>query len=231
MEKLAEILKEAGICPPDRKYDRGGLKRTQYRGIHSHEVYGDQKNDKKDRWQILKSLGKKLRSIISISMEHYSNAFKENLVATSNTVVLDYLFGVGEDMAAYQLVRFSQEGPWCVLSSGYLLGNLSKHNGIWIAKDAGHLDGERVLSIGRFIDSQHFNFLPDKIKLHWEQSVEEVIMHNDSSYMVICKEGIKFEHFKGMFCAYIPELVREEWTVIFNVYNAGFSEDFKVEVI
>lgn len=180
--------------------------------------------------EILKLLGKKLRSIISISMEQYSNAFKENLVATSKTVVLDYLFGEGEDMAAYQLVRFSREGPWCVLSSGYLLGNLSKLDGIWIAQDADRIDGERILSIGKFIDSQHFNLLPDKIKLHWEEWVAEVIMHNDSNYMVVCKEGIEFEHFKRMFCAYIPELVEEEWTIVFNVYNAGFSEDFKVEV-
>ncbi|WP_316846906.1 hypothetical protein [Pedobacter psychrodurus] len=230
MEKLSEILKKAGIRPADRRYDRAGLKRTQGSDIHGYETYGDQKYNKKDRWEILKSLGKKLRAIISISMEQYSNAFKENLVVTSKTVVLDYLFGEGEDMAGYQLVCFSQGAPWCVLSSGYLLGNLSKLNGIWIATDAGPLDGERILSIGRFIDSQHFNLLPDKIKLHWGESVAEVIMYNDSSYMVVCRDGIEFEHFKCMFCAYIAELVEEERAVVFNVYNAGFSEDFKVEV-
>jgi hypothetical protein len=168
---------------------------------------------------------------MSTSMEQYSNVFKENLVATSRTLVLDYLFGEGQSMDAYQLVRFAEGEPWNVLYNGFLLGSLAKVNGAWISANGENLDGERILSIGRFIDSQHFNLLPDKIKTHWEESVREVIMENDSSYMVICRDDIDFGRFKRMFSSFISELVEEEWPVTFKVYNAAFSDDFEIEVI
>lgn len=181
--------------------------------------------------EILKLLSKRLRSIISDHMGQYSNVFKENLMAGSKTVVLDYLFGEGDDINAYQLVRFAESEPWNVLCNGYLLGRLSKANGAWVEVNNGSLGEERILSIGKFIDSQHFNLLPDKIKAHWEDSVQEVIMNNDSSYMVVCREGIEFDRFKLMFCSFIPELVKEEWAVTFKVYNAAFSDDFEIEVL
>ncbi|WP_316825982.1 MULTISPECIES: hypothetical protein [Pedobacter] len=180
--------------------------------------------------EILKLIGKKLRSIVSGKMEHYSNVFKQNLVATTRTVVLDYLFGEGDAMDAYQLVRFAEGEPWNVLYNGFLLGSLSKVDGIWISANGENLDGGRISAIGKFIDSQHFNLLPDKIKVHWEEQVKEVIMENDSSYMVVCRDGIEFDCFRLIFSSFVSELVEEEWPVVFSVYNAAFSDDFKVEV-
>lgn len=176
-------------------------------------------------------LSKKLRSLISGQMRQYPNVFKEKLITASRTLVLDYLFGEGQDMDAYQIVRFSQGEPWHVLHNGFLLGSLNKVAERWILVDGKNLCNERVIAIGNFIDSQHFNLLPDKIKMHWVEQVQEVIMENDSSYMVICREGIEFSRFKLMFCSFIPELIEEEWPVKFSVYNAAFSDDFEVEVI
>lgn len=163
-------------------------------------------------------------------MEQYSNVLKANMVATSRTVVLDYLFGQGDAMDAYQLVRFEECGSWSVLYNGYLMANLYKADKSWISVDGGSLDNRKVASIGRFIDSQHFNLLPDKIKTHWEEQVQEVIMENDSSYMVVCRDGIEFSRFRLMFSSFISELVEEEWPVSFRVYNALFSDDFEIEV-
>jgi len=164
------------------------------------------------------------------SMGQYSNLFKENLMATSKTVVLDYIFGEGQDMDAYQLVRFAEGEPWNLLHNGYLMGSMDKVNGTWLLVSGGSLDTERVCLIGKFIDSQHFNLLPDKIKAHWEEQVREVIMENDSSYLVVCKDGTEFYRFRLMFCSFISELVEEEWPVNFKVYNSSFSDDFEIEV-
>ena len=163
-------------------------------------------------------------------MGEYSNVFKQNLVATTRTVVLDYLFGEGRDMDAYQLARFAEGEPWNVLHKGLLLGSLTKTDWVWISVNGENLDGKRIIAIGKFIDSQHFNLLPDKIKVHWEEYVNEVIMENDSSYIVVCKEEIEFYRFRLMFSSFISELVEEEWPVNFKVYNAAFSDDFEIEV-
>lgn len=181
--------------------------------------------------EIFRSIGKKLRSILSGQMEQYSNIFKQNNVAASSTLELDYLFGEGRAMDAYQLVRFADGKSWSVLYNGFLLGSLSKVDGIWIAGNGENLDGKRITAIGKFIDSQHFNLLPDKIKAQWAEEVEEVVMEKDGSYLVICKDGADFGAFRFLFSIFISKLVEEEWPVNFKVYNAAFTEDFEVEVI
>jgi len=151
-------------------------------------------------------------------------------VASSNMISLDYLFGEGEDMRAYQVVRFSAGEPWLVLEDGVLLGTLSKQNKSWVQIGEYVLDAGRAEWIGKFIDQQHFNFLPDKIKSHWFDAVEEVIMQSDSLYLVVCKADIEFKRFKNVFGSFIAELVEEEWAVEFKVYNADFSDEFLVRV-
>jgi len=101
---------------------------------------------------------------------------------------------------------------------------------MWTQTGEYFLDGFRADQIGNFIDQQHFNLMPDKIKTHWFDAVEEVIMQNDSLYLVICKPGIEFRRFKNVFGSFISELVEEEWAVEFKVYNAEFSDEFLVRV-
>jgi len=164
-------------------------------------------------------------------MEQYSNAFKQNFVASTRTVVLDYLFGEHGRIIGYQLVRFAEGEPWNVLFDGFLLGSLTKIDGIWVSANGENLDSGRITAIGKFIDSQHFNLLPDKIKIHWEEQVQEVVMENDSSYMIICKEGIEFDRFRLIFSSFVSELIEEEWPINFKVYNAAFSDDFEIEIL
>ncbi len=180
--------------------------------------------------QILRLIGKKLRSIMSTGMEQYSNVFKENRATITSTVVLDYAFVEGEDTDTYQLVRFGEGEPWNILYHGFLLGSLTKVDGLWIAENASGLNGEQIFALGKFIDSQPFNQLPDRIKTHWEEFVKEVVLERNNSYLVICREEIDFAMFSLMFDAFIAELVEDGTPVRFKVYNATFSDDFQLAV-
>jgi hypothetical protein len=162
-------------------------------------------------------------------MEHASMS-ENSKVASSKMISLDYLFGEGEQMQAYQVVRFSPGEAWLVLEDGVLISTLLKQDKIWIQTGEYVLDSFRADQIGKFIDQQHFNLMPDKIKTHWFEAVEEVIMQNDSLYLVICKPDIEFKRFENVFAAFISELVEEAWAVEFKVYNAEFSDEFLVRV-
>lgn len=151
-------------------------------------------------------------------------------VASTKMIALDYIFGEGEQIRAFQIVRFSAKEPWLVLEKGALLSTLDKQNGIWVQNGANLLHDECAVKIGKFIDHQHFNFLPGKIKTHWFEAVEEVVMQNDSLYLVVCKAEIEFSRFKNVFSSFIPNLVEEEWAVEFKVYNADFTDEFLVRV-
>lgn len=140
---------------------------------------------------------------------HYNGS----VVASSKMVALDYFFNENEQLKIYQLVRFATDEPWLVLDEGLLLSTIEKKENLRLEIMPSNLDLELLSKIGLFIDSQYFNFLPDKIKTHWHEAVQEVIMQSDSEYLVVCKENIEFNHFKNIFSAYIAELVEEEWSV------------------
>jgi hypothetical protein len=163
-------------------------------------------------------------------MEKDTDGYKSDLLATSKMVVLDYLFGEGEEMQAYQLVRFAEGEAWNVLSEGLLLASLKKNEAGWWQVIGENLSIDMVKDIGAFIDAQHFNLLPAKIRHHWQEYVAEVIMQNDSLYLVIALQGINFERFKKMFTSFIGELVEDPWAVEFKVYNGDFTNEFIVRV-
>ena len=163
-------------------------------------------------------------------MEKETDRYKSDLVATSKMVVLDYLFGEGEDMQSYQIVRFAEGEAWNVLSEGLLLASLKKNEEGWSRVIGENLEIETVKHIGAFIDAQHFNLLPAKIKHHWQEYVAEVIMQNDCLYLVIALQGVNFERFQKLFTSFIGELVEDPWAVEFKVYNGEFTNEFIVRV-
>ncbi|WP_316831695.1 hypothetical protein [Pedobacter aquatilis] len=168
-------------------------------------------------------------------MGQNSNVSKHNvphhdMVSSSKMLVLDYLFGSGDELEAYQLVRFATDEPWLVLQDGILLATMAKHEGKWIEIGVRSLEEAKATAITKFIDQQHFNFLPGKIKTHWPDQIQEVIMQTDSLYLVITKEGIDFLHFKRLFSQFIGQLVEDEWAVEFKVYRADFNEEFLVRI-
>jgi len=163
-------------------------------------------------------------------MERVSGEYNGSMVASSKIVTLDYLFNENDQIKAYQLVRFATGEPWLVLEDGLLLCTIEKKENIWLETTPSDIDRELLRQIGVFIDKQHFNFLPDKIKTHWDDAVQEVIMQSDSEYLVVCKENIEFNYFKNVFSAFIAELIEEEWSVEFKVYNSSFNDEFIVRV-
>lgn len=163
-------------------------------------------------------------------MEPVSKEYNGNMVASPTMVVLDFLFDKEGEVKAYQIVRFEHGEPWLVLDEGMLMATISKSPSGWSEITPCLFDPELLKQIGRFIDKQHFNFLPDKIKIHWSDAVQEVIMRSEREYLVVCKENIEFERFKNVFTSFIAELVEDEWAVEFKVYNAGFSDEFLVRV-
>jgi len=163
-------------------------------------------------------------------MERVSKIYNGKTDQGSKMVSLDYLFEEKGQLNAYQIVRFAPGEPWLVLDEGLLIATILKSEKSWTEIAPANLEEEKLEKIGRFIDKQHFNFLPEKIKTHWSDAVKEVIMQNDSEYLVICKSDIEFDRFKNVFSAFITELVEEEWAVEFKVYNANFTNEFIVRV-
>ncbi|WP_231491406.1 hypothetical protein [Pedobacter sp. Leaf170] len=163
-------------------------------------------------------------------MEPASNANRTNPSSPGKMVVLDYLFEDQTGLKAYQLIRQGSGAVWLVLDDDELLATLDKTDGRWAAVGDSSLDVSRLNHIGSFIDKQHFNFLPGKIKSHWADWVQEVVMENDSAYLVICRANTDFFRFKSVFSAFIGQLVEDEWEITFKVYNADFTDEFMVRV-
>lgn len=143
-------------------------------------------------------------------------------------IELDYFpRGTGD---VYQLVQFRAGEPWRVVEGGELLGSLVKSDGVWQLKCNSVLSMDLLEDIGRFIDGQEFNLLPMTIRNRWPDEVMEIVAQGDNSYLVVCKDGIDFERFEKVFRAYLPGLVKDEWTICFRVYDAGMNADFEVLV-
>jgi len=159
-------------------------------------------------------------------MEQDLNGFSGNFSSNGQMILLDYIFGEGENTDCYQLVRFFSGEEWNVLIGGRLVSRMVCIDGLWRQEYGGLLESAEVLEIGEFIAQQHFNLIPSKIELHWQEYVEEVVMQSETSYLVVGKPGIAFERFQAMFTGYIAELVEDPWEIEFKVYNADFSDDF-----
>ncbi|RYD71107.1 MAG: hypothetical protein EOP53_24225 [Sphingobacteriales bacterium] len=140
---------------------------------------------------------------------------------------LDYFFthpnGTTE---SYQLIRFALQEPWRIILEGEYLGSVEKVGEEWRQLSGGDLDTAFFNGITTFIESQHFNSLPNEILSRWPKLVQEVVMRSDQEYLVICREGIHFEHFYRIFTRFVPLMLKDEWPVTFQVYNHDFSEDF-----
>jgi hypothetical protein len=147
-------------------------------------------------------------------------------------IELDYFFETpaGETLT-YQLIQFSMNGPWSVLEGDEFLGSIEKRNGKWMAVLGEYLPCEMIQGAGSLIDQQYYQTLPSEVCTRWPKLIAEVITKSDHEYMVICKPLINFEAFERIFTKFVPGLLKDEWSVDFQVYNHDFSEDFVLEAI
>ncbi|PWS26199.1 hypothetical protein DHW03_15505 [Pedobacter yonginense] len=161
-------------------------------------------------------------------MEQNANGYMMQ-TESGKMVVLDYVFGEG-DIQSYQLIRFAAGEAWNVVFDGRLLALVRKDQNKWIKVIGETIDEAQIFDIGKFIDAQHFNLLPSKIKSHWQEYVAEVIIRTDSEYMIVTRPNISFERFQKMFCSFIEELVEDPWPIDFKVYNSEFTNEFHARV-
>lgn len=139
-------------------------------------------------------------------------------------------FNSAANSKAYQVIQFRKGEPWRIVENGELLGSIEKLDGQWKGRGKSILGEKLVESIGVLIDRQHFQLLPEKIKAHWENEVNEVIAQSDERYLVICRAEVDFASFAKLFRSYIHLLVKDPWEIKFNVYNADMSLDFEIFV-
>ena len=128
---------------------------------------------------------------------------------------------------AYQIIQFNPGEPWSIVDGDELIGCMKKSKGFWNLYAVNEVPDGLATGIAHLIEAQHFNSLPDDIKLRWPEQVQEVIAQSDDRYLVICKAGLNFERFERVFRNFISDLIKDEWKIRFVVYNAEMTADFE----
>jgi hypothetical protein len=147
-------------------------------------------------------------------------------------IELDYFFETPDgETLIYRLIQFSINGPWSVLDGDEFLGSIEKREGKWMAVLGEYLSHAMVQEAGKLIDKQYYHTLPAEICARWPKLIAEVIAKTDREYVVVCKPLINFETFERIFTKFVPGLIKDEWSVDFQVYNHDFSQDFVLESI
>ena len=130
----------------------------------------------------------------------------------------------------FQVIQFRAGEAWRIVHEGELLGSIIKMDGLWVANRNSILVEGLVASIGKFIDLQHFNNLPEELKSHWPMYIQQVIIQGDDQYLIVCLPEIDFSHFEKLFKTYISTLLKDRWEILFKVYDAEMSADFQLLV-
>lgn len=130
----------------------------------------------------------------------------------------------------YVLLQHNQNEPYLVLDDDEIISTIDEVEGEWKPVAESLIDQATILSIGQFIESQHYRRLPAEFKKHWPGYIEEVLVMSDEAYLLVAKANIAFERFEKIFRHYIKDLIKEEWQITFKVYNADFTAGFEVTV-
>ena len=143
-------------------------------------------------------------------------------------IELVYFSGIDNKKKAYQLIQERPGAPWQVVDGDELIGLMEKVSDLWNLSCYTPVSEGLCTGLAKLIESQHFNQLPDDIKRHWPDQVIEVVTVTDDEYLVICKAGIDLDRFEKVFSSYISQLLRDEWPVVFKIYDSGMNSDFVV---
>lgn len=144
-------------------------------------------------------------------------------------IELDYFFTESDEKSShYQLIQFSQNEPWRLVQDGELLGSLEKWNGKWKQLTGSPLSDALLEGICKLIESQHYRQLPEQLLSRWGNVIAEVITKSDDEYLIICKERVSFRSFTSIFSKFVSTMLKDEWPVRFQLFNADFSEDFEI---
>ena len=145
-------------------------------------------------------------------------------------IELIYFSRAGDSKKAYQLIQSRRGEPWQIVDGDELIGEMQKMQGLWKLHSHADIPEGMCKDLAMLIESQHFNQLPEEIKTHWPGKVLEVIVKNDAEYLIICQPKTDLERFVKVFAAYVPHLLKDEWAILFKIYDAEMTEDFEVTV-
>lgn len=145
-------------------------------------------------------------------------------------IELIYFAKNGEAKKAYQVIQFRRGEPWQIVEGNELIGEMYSLEGFWKLHPHGDVPEGMCKDLVKLIESQHFNRLPDEIKSHWPGKVLDVVVKCDAEYLIICQPDIDLERFVRIFSAYAPHLLKDEWPIVFKIYNSQMSEDFEVTI-
>ncbi|MCX2586294.1 hypothetical protein [Pedobacter sp. MR22-3] len=134
-----------------------------------------------------------------------------------------------DELLIYQMIQFSPEDPWRLLLEGELLGSMEKSEGTWHQVSGTDFSPSFLRELAAFIDQQNFNHLPLALTSRWGNLIHKVIIKSDREYLVVCKADISFRSFEGIFSKFVSGLLKDEWSVTFQVFNHDFSDDFTVQ--
>ncbi len=139
-----------------------------------------------------------------------------------------FLSDVDATVSVYQVIQFSPDDPWRVVLDGELLGSIDKIEGSWRQLSGEDFSVQFFNEIVAFIEKQNFNNLPAALISRWNNQIQEVVTRSDQEYLVICKAGISFSSFEGIFSRFVICLLKDEWPVNFRVFSHDFSQDFSL---
>lgn len=143
-------------------------------------------------------------------------------------IELEYFLERECETLVYQLIQFSPSEPWKIVLDGELLGSVSKQGFEWKQLTGEELQDYLFKGMTTLIDAQNFNVLPQEVISRWGNYIDQVLPRSDSAYLVVCRSGISFKTFERVFSRFVSDLLKDEWSVEFQVFNHDFSEDFTV---
>ncbi len=130
----------------------------------------------------------------------------------------------------FQVVQFRRKDPWQILEGDEVVATLEHLGEGWKFEQFGVVPAGMEPGVIQLIQKQNFNFLPGLIKSRWEDWVAEVVGVSDSEYLVICRSNVDLNRFYKIFAGSIGMLVKDEWRIVFKIYDAGMEKDFEVVI-
>lgn len=145
-------------------------------------------------------------------------------------VTLNFLYDISKETQLYILKQEERNNPFKVFYNEELIVEIDQVKDKWIQISEGSLDNHLLYRIGEFIDRQNYRKLPNEIKTHWFNDVEEALATADDFYLIITRTETDFDRFEKTFRNYISNLVKDEWQITFRVCDADFNNEFIVEI-
>lgn len=145
-------------------------------------------------------------------------------------IQLQYLHTDTKQELGYQSYLIVQQAhnnkPFMVLQDDELLGELEFKNGLWTGHVELPLTHLFIQDAGKFISQQAFFRIPPQILTKANTYVREVVVASENEIIVICRPGIDFKAFQGLFEIFTRGLMEQNDFLNYRVFDAEFDKGF-----